>query len=82
MINTSNTVNLASEHDRLGPVNNRLLSIPDVAALLALSRSKTYQLVKEGIIPSVRIGRCVRVVAAEVDAFIHSHRSAMQKGTT
>ena len=38
-----------------------LLTIPEAAAQLGLGRSKMYQLIGEGLIPVVRIGRSVRV---------------------
>jgi excisionase family DNA binding protein len=40
-----------------------LLRPSEVAELLGLGRSKTYELIAEGAIPSVRIGKCVRVPA-------------------
>lgn len=38
-----------------------LLTIPEAAAQLGLGRSKIYQLLGEGILPVVRIGRAVRI---------------------
>lgn len=46
-----------------------------VSALLQLSRTKTYQLIADGEIGSVFIGRCRRVPAADLEAFIHARRA-------
>lgn len=43
-----------------------LLRIPEVAQTLGLGRTTVYQLVKDGILPTVRIGR--RGVRIPVDA--------------
>jgi excisionase family DNA binding protein len=39
----------------------RLLRVGDVAAALGLSKSRVYQLLEDGAIPHVRIGRSVVV---------------------
>ena len=42
--------------------NERLLLRPEEAGQqLAVSRSKAYELIASGAIPSVKFGRCVRV---------------------
>lgn len=43
-----------------------LIRPAEVAAMLSISRSSAYQLIAAGTIPSVRIGRMVRVPLAEV----------------
>jgi excisionase family DNA binding protein len=40
-----------------------LLRVEEVAEMLSLGRSKTYELIASGAIPVVRLGRCVRVPA-------------------
>lgn len=39
----------------------QLMRVEEAARCLSLGRSKTYQLVADGELPSVRIGRSVRV---------------------
>ena len=39
----------------------KLLTIPEVARALSVSRARGYELVRRGLIPAVRIGRQVRV---------------------
>jgi prophage regulatory protein len=38
-----------------------LLKPTEVAEIIGLGRSKTYELIAKGSVPSVRIGKCVRV---------------------
>lgn len=41
-----------------------LLRIPDAASLLGLSRSMVYEMAQRGEIPTVRIGRTLRIPSA------------------
>ena len=47
-----------------------LVSIPDAAAQLAISRSKAYQLVAAGELRVVRIGRSARIRREDLTAWI------------
>ena len=47
-----------------------LLTVDDVAARLRCSLSFAHRLVQRGTLPSVRLGRCRRVPAAALDAFV------------
>lgn len=38
-------------------------TVPEVAEILRLKRSHTYKLIRQGVIPSVRLGRFIRVPA-------------------
>jgi excisionase family DNA binding protein len=46
------------------------ISVDDAAMLLRLSRHHAYAAVKEGHIPSIRIGRCIRVPSAPLRAML------------
>ena len=48
----------------------------EVAERLRLSRSKTYAAIQGGEIPSVRIGRSVRVPRAALERWVESRLSA------
>ena len=50
------------------------LKIPKVAEVLRIARSRAHELVGEGEIPSVRIGRRVRVSRKELDRWLEEHR--------
>jgi excisionase family DNA binding protein len=49
-----------------------LLRVEEVAEMLSLGRSKTYQLIASGVLPGVRLGRCVRVPADALRRWLES----------
>jgi excisionase family DNA binding protein len=51
-------------------VERRLLRIEDVADRLGVSRSMAWKLIAYGQLPSVRIGRAVRVRPADLDDYV------------
>ena len=55
-----------------------LLTVPEVAAHLRLSRARVYELLSAGQLPSVRIGRSRRVRRTALAAFV----DALTDGTT
>ena len=48
------------------------MSPEELAKFLGLGRTRTYELLSAGIIPSVRIGRLRRVRRTDVDRFVES----------
>ena len=50
------------------------LKVPEVAGILRIARSRAYELVAEGEIPSVRIGRSVRINRRELDRWLEKQR--------
>jgi len=50
----------------------KLLTIPQVAERLNLSRSSIYNLIDAGILTRVKIGSSVRIYEAVLDAYIQS----------
>ncbi len=52
------------------------LKVPEVAQVLRIARSRAYELVAEGEIPSVRIGRSVRVSRRELGRWLEGQRQA------
>ena len=47
--------------------NEKLLVRPvEAAAMLSVSRSSIYELIAAGVVPSVRIGRMIRVPVAAI----------------
>ena len=46
------------------------LKVPEVAAELRIARSRAYELVADGEIPAVKIGRSVRVSRKELDRWL------------
>ncbi len=46
------------------------LRIDEVAAVLKVSRNTAYALVRRGVLPSLRIGRCLRVPKQSLLSFL------------
>ena len=46
----------------------------DIADLTGYSKPFVYKLIADGKIPAVRVGRSVRVMHADLVAFLESHR--------
>jgi excisionase family DNA binding protein len=47
-----------------------LLRVSEAARQLSISRSRAYELVSAGVIPSVRLGASVRVPALALERFV------------
>jgi excisionase family DNA binding protein len=50
------------------------MRVPKVADVLRIARSRAYELVGSGEIPSVRIGRSVRVSRKDLDRWLEEQR--------
>jgi excisionase family DNA binding protein len=44
-------------------VDVKYLTVPEVAEILRVSRSRAYEMVQKGYIPCVRLGRTIRIPA-------------------
>ena len=55
------------------------LKVPEVAEVLRIARSRAYELVQTGEIPSVKIGRSVRVSRKELDRWLEEQRQASER---
>lgn len=53
----------------------RLITVPEVAQLLNVSVPRAYELVRKQIIPSIRLGRQIRINAEEIQGIIRSKRA-------
>jgi excisionase family DNA binding protein len=53
-----------------------ILTIPEVAKYLKLSKSKVYYLVKRNELPHIRIGRNVRVLETDLLVWIQKKRNS------
>ena len=56
--------------DAMNGDSSRLLRIEAVAERLSVSRSMAWKLIDSGALRSVRIGRAVRVVPADLEAYL------------
>ena len=52
---------------------SRLLTIPEVVDRTSIARTTVYLLIRDGRLPSVKIGRSRRVREADLDVFIEDH---------
>ena len=69
----------ASQRESQAPADAahvRLVTIPVAAQLLGVSRSKLYELLAQGELPTVRIGRSRRIAIADLEVFVHRCRDA------
>jgi excisionase family DNA binding protein len=58
-------------------MSDKLLLRPaEVAEQIGFSRAKTYQLIAEGKIPSIKVGACVRVPMEALRAWIAQELAA------
>lgn len=51
-------------------LERRLLRMSEAATVLGVSRSQLYTLVRNGSVPAVRIGNCLRVPVSAIDRMI------------
>jgi excisionase family DNA binding protein len=50
------------------------LKVPEVARIIRVARSRAYELVAEGEIPSIRIGRSVKVSRRDLERWLEEQR--------
>ncbi len=55
--------------------DNRLMKATEVAEVLSVSRSKVYRMMREKEIPTITIGKSVRVTWEDLDTFITTNRA-------
>jgi excisionase family DNA binding protein len=53
---------------------HEFLKVPDVAEELRIARSRAYEMVANGTIPAVKIGRSVRVSRKELERWLEEQR--------
>jgi excisionase family DNA binding protein len=54
---------------------NVFYTAPEIATLFKTSRALVYRLISQGHIPSVRVGKAVRVTSDSLDKFIQDNMS-------
>ena len=50
---------------------NGLITVPEMAKLLKISRSKAYSLIKQVNFPIIRIGKCIRVSRNSLEQWLN-----------
>jgi excisionase family DNA binding protein len=56
-------------------VERLLLTPAEAATALSIGRSKLYELMRAGVVPSVRIGACRRIAAADLSDVVAKLRT-------
>jgi excisionase family DNA binding protein len=59
-------------------MQQQLLTVPEAAELLRVKVARGYELARTGQIPTVRLGRQVRIDAGRLAAFIRDGGSGLQ----
>lgn len=57
----------------------QIMTVPQVAEYLKISKSKIYYLVQRKEIPHVRIGRNVRIRESDLAKWMEKHQETMEK---
>jgi excisionase family DNA binding protein len=57
-----------------------LLRAEEVAILLGLGRTKVFEMLATGELPTVRIGRCVRIPRRELDHWVQARTQPQYRG--
>lgn len=65
-----------NDHASYNGHESDLLTVPEAAKLLRISRNLAYELVARRELPCVRLGRVIRVPRASLDAWIASQAAA------
>ena len=61
-----------------GQASSELLSVAQVCQELAMGKSWVHQRIKSGEIPSVRLGRNIKVKRADLEKYLEDHRQGPQ----
>lgn len=64
----------------LGQEPSMLLRIPEVARTLGIARSLAYEMARDGRLPTVHIGKAVRVPRRRLEAWIEDRARAEEAG--
>jgi excisionase family DNA binding protein len=51
-------------------LDDKLLRVEDVQAILGIGRTKVYAMIRQGELPVLRVGRLVRIPRSDFDAWI------------
>lgn len=52
----------------------KLLTVPELARRLRISRGRTYVLLSRGDIPKIMVGGAIRIDSRDVEAYLEGHR--------
>ena len=56
----------------------QLLSVQEVCQQLGMGKSWVYRRLRSGEIPSVKLGRSIKVMRADLETYLEQHRNAVR----
>lgn len=56
-------------------MNDNILTIPEVAEYLKISKSKVYTLAQRNLIPNIKLGRNIRVKESDLIKWLEDQRN-------
>lgn len=73
-----------ADEARSGALPRRQLAVrvAEAARMLDIGRSKAYELIRTGELPSIRVGKTVRVPVDALEAWVRRRSGGDQKGGT
>jgi excisionase family DNA binding protein len=60
-------------------VNDRLLTVSEVAATMRVSNMTVYRLIKSGQLPAIRVGKNFRIRESDVDKYLAQRSVQVEK---
>ena len=57
-----------------------LLRVPEVARTLGIARSLAYEMARDGRLPTIHIGKAVRIPRRRLETWIEEHANAEEIG--
>jgi excisionase family DNA binding protein len=73
LVKTDRNSHLKNFYQRINRMDEKIYTIPEVAAYLKMSRSKVYNLVQGRKIPYIRINRNVRIRETDLKKWIEKN---------
>ena len=61
-----------SEKDTTAPVTHLLLTVEQASSALNISRTRVFELLRDGRLTGVKLGRTTRIRATDLDSFVSS----------
>lgn len=61
---------MLTRHEAVNDETGGLLTIPQVAQRLKVSTYRAYELARQGLLPSIKLGKAVRVRVSAIDEYL------------
>lgn len=74
-----NTTTISAGRSPLSVEAEQTYKVPEVAAYLRVDKAAVYEMIRDGALRHVRIGRLIRVPQSALDEFLAGHGSTAAK---